>query len=933
MPQRKKGRQNNKKNNKKNKPGYYGNEPKRRAAKKDEAQQSTSSSSGSCLEGERPSNFKEYIDRRRQDIQDNFKTFYVRYKEATKRFIDYMINETPDYVGGNRKSVNFVVVAADWMAESDFVLDPSILKDLKLSIRMRSRAAKSVFGGGDAGHAHLLSCLVYCWTVLISLPRLGGGTNKQGSASDAEEEAKTETYNRFEALMEEDEDDEEEDEEMFPSTPVPRPEPEPEIAMTIEQLKTADDRNDIILFLLNLDELMGFVINQYKCLVHNLRANKSKGVPASALIEETIEGAVATNMAIQLVQQLEMDLQQQHPHLTTPFRMLSTLVLPEITQNIAQIVREQDQSSKPDLEKEIAIFLGDCLECHFRSPSDPFNKSDTVVKEFCAKLKVNESGTSEIQKIFEATRLLVMFEAPFFPEKQSMRDMLRNSNVQSMLGGHQVPQDHSWLSTRNMPNIGGDRSIIHTLRLLQSFSAVITDLPDNRIVEPKRGFFGPTPWTARRVKKIHGDLDELVMSDIFPGWVTMCRKGIWGSCGELPRESELVPLFVLMRQFVKNPGTPVSFSLTFGFHAMLTSILETSCIFNEIVNLYELVFNNYFDQLDFAMNLVKREPDTELSTNKAFPQNMMLVRFLQNFGREVFGKHALWNPVCAGTTFSYLCFFGNLEAGCLLIDCQAQLRITLHLFNALKVNGILKEGQIPFLDKLHKCFKSSRGVWEGPLPQRGELVQRFWICFGMSIKHAKEMAEKSKIAVQRRQMDSNFKTNWGKRKMKPIEPAEIAKSYRRICNRDFHDVVDKYHSDDQRRRTKGTEIYACAVRTNDTLDAIDVEQQLLSLNLPACGVLIEQFVCSLGRVLQWGPLLQMGLQMGGSVLNNQMRQGYAILFAQYLLGALDFAHDPMDHELIDGFPMGRTSAAMMEHYFRNLDPSKAMWFQAVEWED
>ena len=41
-----------------------------------------------CLQGQRPSsNMEEYMDRRRQDIQGNFPSFYLRYKEATKRFM------------------------------------------------------------------------------------------------------------------------------------------------------------------------------------------------------------------------------------------------------------------------------------------------------------------------------------------------------------------------------------------------------------------------------------------------------------------------------------------------------------------------------------------------------------------------------------------------------------------------------------------------------------------------------------------------------------------------------------------------------------------------------------------------------------------------------------------------------------------------------
>jgi len=927
MPQRKKGRQNNKKkNNKKNnKAGNNGNgNGNGYGGAPNTARQAPV---GQCLEGQRPSHFSENINGH-DSRQDNVPSFYVRYKEATKRLIDYMIQKTPEYVEGNRKSVNFIVVAADWMAESatsgSFVLDSSILKDLKISIRMRSRAAKSIFGGENTGHVHLLSCLVYCWTILVSLPRSRKHDNKQ---DQTEEEIAN--SNRFEALMEEeDEDEEETDEEMFPSTPVPRPEPMPEVALTIEELKTADDRNDIILFLLNLDDLMGMVRTQYSVLSKNLLYHKSQSAPTPAMVEETIEGAVATNMLIQQVQQLEMELQQQHPHLTTPYRMLSTLVLPEMAQYLAYIVREHgDSTSSSELEhgrglkKEIAIFLGDCLECHFRSRSDSFNKSDTVIKDFCTRLKINESGASEIQKMFKGIEILVMFEAPMYPEVKTTRTMYKNA--QSKFPGHTsvLPPGSSWLATENMPNIGGDRSIIHTLRLLQKFSATITDTPDDIQIEPKRGSYGPTPWRAGHTQKIRGDLDELFMSDILPQWVLMCRNGIMGKA-ELPRENNILALFVLMRQFVNTPGSPVSFSLAFGMHAMLTSILETDKIFNGSLDVYERVFNNYFDQLESVSNVLKQEPDTEILKNKTWTQNMTMVAFLKNFGLDVFNKRALWNPLCAGTTFSILCFFGNLEAGCAMIDCQVQLRMTLHLFHALKINGIIEEGQVPILDWIHNCFKKSRGVWEGPLPRRGELVQRFWICFGLNVTDAKKMADRSKLSVQRRKVFvDTHEEDWETRRIKPIDPAAIAKCYHRIRNHDFHDVVDKYHSDDQRRRMKGTEIYSCAVRAHDILDAIDDEQQLLALNLPVCGGMMEQFVCSLGRMLNWGPILD--------PLDDHKRQGYVMVFAQHLLGILDFADDPLTHDF-QSAPVGEWAAKFMSSFFNNLDPPNVAWFQSFE---
>ncbi len=55
--------------------------------------------------------------------------------------------------------------------------------------------------------------------------------------------------------------------------------------------------------------------------------------------------------------------------------------------------------------------------------------------------------------------------------------------------------------------------------------------------------FGPTPWYADRTTKIHGDLDELFMSDIFPDLVMMYHHGIVGK-GEMSREN-LSPFYSL----------------------------------------------------------------------------------------------------------------------------------------------------------------------------------------------------------------------------------------------------------------------------------------------------------------------------------------------------------------------------------------------------
>ena len=245
-------------------------------------------------------------------------------------------------------------------------------------------------------------------------------------------------------------------------------------------------------------------------------------------------------------------------------------------------------------------------------------------------------------------------------------------------------------------------------------------------------------------------------------------------------------------------------------------------------------------------------------------------------------------------------------------NCQAQLRISLYLYHGLLINDIIKEGDAPLLDILYEVFKESKAIWAGSLPRRGELVKRFWICFGMSLIESKRMAGKAEPYA-----NENIRAFTGiadcdtlmirGRKMHPIDPADIATSFRRICYRDFHDIVDKYHTPEQRKLWGGTDQYMFAVRTNNTLDAMDKES-ILRFNLASCGCSLENFVCSLGRVMQWEPHLQSDIGM---------RQMYAIL---------DFAADPLHHRFLK-VPLGQASSTFMKEYFQRLPAKNVVWYQ------
>ena len=141
--------------------------------------------------------------------------------------------------------------------------------------------------------------------------------------------------------------------------------PEPlDTPMTITEMLSSEDRSDAIIFLMNLDDLMKAVANQYDTLVKNIHFHQREGISSTAMLENLMEAAVTANMAIQQVQQLEMEIQAHHEHLTTPYRLLSTLAFPEIALKVMSIMRKL--AGKKWNERDVTSFLGDCIECHFR---------------------------------------------------------------------------------------------------------------------------------------------------------------------------------------------------------------------------------------------------------------------------------------------------------------------------------------------------------------------------------------------------------------------------------------------------------------------------------------------------------------------------------------------------------------------------------------
>ena len=628
-----------------------------------------------------------------------------------------------------------------------------------------------------------------------------------------------------------------------------------------------------------------------------------------------------------------MDLHAQYNHLNTPCRLLAALALPELTVEVDSIVRQH--GSKSCERSDIIAFLGDSMQCSFHNPSDSWSRADSVVRDFVSQYEVDTQGSWELEQLFKGLDYTTRLE---ITTKIDMNiEQLRRGVEQKTGKPH---KSHSWLA--RMDFISGERAIHHTLRMLQLFGGVIDSCSSDKklIMDPRRkGMFGNPNWKPGSSNKIR-DMDEILMSTLLPNWTNMCRHGILGKV-KLPRDSELCPFFMQLKSYVENPRQAVNWSFAFGVHTALTSILEANRALPEIINISKLVFDNYFTQVKNSVEIALKEESSNMKNSPVWKHNIPTILFLENFGLPVYEDLALWNPFCGGTNLNVLNFLGNIDGGCAIIDCQAQLRIVMYLYHGLLINGIIEDDEIPLLKQLYEGFKECKALWQGgSLPKKGELTKKFWISFGMGLSESKQMSDEAQqLAQGKRPSSGDLFARGGKmcrgRKMQPIDPAEMLTSFRRICERDFHDVVDKYHTPEQKRKMQGTEQYAVAVRTNDTLDRLEDEIQLHSLNIPAAAYYLEQFVCSISRVLGWQQLLTPFMLEHKS----DMRQGVAILFAQHILGVLDFHDRPLTHEfqnvpgLVKASPAPSIIAGatgFFVNFFNRVPPQNIIWFQALQ---
>jgi hypothetical protein len=918
---------------------------------------------------------------KRTDPPSCIESLYIRYKRATSNFKQAMERLVPAEIFED--TAEGLVRAAEYIADHMTSVDQTIMDDLKLAIRVRQRvAASATYGDSDAGHSHFIVALSNCWATLRLLARTKISRPSFEVAAKREDDKHT-MENRFAALaLEEDDsddddednndddfedDDDDDDEEDLPIYKIDLP-PTNKASheMTFMDLRSSEDRMDAILFLMTMDDLMGHNSSQFQGLKEAYMHVQCSSYPESSIVEELMETATAVNFSIQQVASMEQEITDQHEHLNTIFRLLALAVFPSAIYRLSMLIRQVSPRATNFRVADATIFFGDALECGFRSVSDRENRLESLDADFCSMWKITKADL--ISTLTFAHGIVFRLDAGSIAAVASLqiRWKMGTTNSHASLPAQIAAQALSiqpWIPNAAGAFIGGTaRPIMHTIRLLQEMSFVFQKDSGTGFAEIYESIYFPGSWDESRnkAKTIARDLDSMLVGDILPLLFRMCNETMLST--KLPYENELLPLFAQLKKFCNDPTKPISWTLAFSVHALLTSIFDVQgedCV-RGLGEIAKASFQRYMDQLQqcidridpiaapvqrtrhlIQMQMLQLLLDThikEMLESELGINNSMWAEKLQHYLSET-EHRALWNPLCAGTLLSYMAYFFNVDCGSFMVDSCSQLRIVMHLFNGLTKHHFITPGELPLLDMLHSRLADCKAVWGGPLPERGELVKRMSIAYGCTIKQAIRVTDKVKISWGR---TGNTKTgllrktkDFTLQQYENIKPEELVGSYGRVCLRDFTGFVDKFPKIRQTRVGRETILNEHAARVKDTLDWMKADRVLLAMNLTSIGAMLNEFVDRLCTELEWRPLIEHVVRYENREKNKHagaaddvfyidIRNTFTHVMAETVLGGLDFYPAPGDIVAV-----ART-VAFMKAYFSQIDPSSIMWFTATK---
>jgi hypothetical protein len=341
------------------------------------------------------------------------------------------------------------------------------------------------------------------------------------------------------------------------------------------------------------------------------------------------------------------------------------------------------------------------------------NKGDSripaKVKRFSKRSGANEKDIeTEVEKIHKLTAV----ETTLFQEERLNAQEIKLYKAQGL-------RPHMWLE--HNAHIGGNKCILNTQCIVQKLMDLIHD---NTKLVGKPGFWGSYyDEDTNPARRIRGDLDEPFAGIIMPELIELCKVAPFRY---LPEKAQLVTVLDLLHEHVRGDRTrAVPISLTFGLHAILTSILflQGDGDVARVAACSKASFTTLFEQLNVVSDKSKKpcnSPDfyrnVNLFMNLHYVAKPVYEKFdprqmddNSKFGNVKFQRLAFWNPVVGGGYLLYAKYMCSIGLGSATIDSLGQLRMSLHLYNAMKHRD--PSFKIALLDDLDKAFAHSKNVW------------------------------------------------------------------------------------------------------------------------------------------------------------------------------------------------------------------------------
>jgi len=255
---------------------------------------------------------------------------------------------------------------------------------------------------------------------------------------------------------------------------------------------------------------------------------------------------------------------------------------------------------------------------------------------------------------------------------------------------------------------------------------------------PKKGLFGHAWDEKENLASGIADLRGFVFEDVFPPlslFANQSLPNIMKTFGETASHFEsLMPLPCILRESVETRRG--SIALLFSVFALCACMLEVQgdSQVKRTMIATRVSLKKLRDQLKGVTKRRHSSIQQQINVNIGICESYLddLFRFIDkvspnNSTRGVDASltdsgvgenvdNAMLNPWMAGQHLAVSVFLVTIVMGLQTVDCAAQSRVILHLYNALRTIGALRE-PIPLLDVLFAALSHGEGLFVGVKPR------------------------------------------------------------------------------------------------------------------------------------------------------------------------------------------------------------------------